>query len=257
MPTAGRLPSDPMQLQFNIAGFNRETLKENGPGFAASAVLHALLLALLLWFIAHPAQVKETVTRVLPVDIVHLGAETESPATEKKSVVPKQASPKPGVSSSLAPAGVSHDVAKPIPEDSFDAKLHALSQLRQPDAKLQPLENSGTDDQTMGASSGTHASYSLRDFVRAQVLRHWNLDYSILGDHRFVVAVRVTMTNHGVITSSEVVDKARMSADATFREIALSARNAVTLSSPIPLPPGSYQPEMTFTLNLDPRDTNR
>jgi hypothetical protein len=88
-------------------------------------------------------------------------------------------------------------------------------------------------------------------------LRHWNLDYSILGDRRFSVAIRVQMTSAGVISSAEIVDKQRYTADAIFHEIALSARNAVTLSSPIPLPPGSYRPTMNFVIDLDPRDTNR
>jgi hypothetical protein len=65
------------------------------------------------------------------------------------------------------------------------------------------------------------------------------------------------MTNRGVITVSEIVDKARYATDPIYHEIALSARNAVTLSSPIPLPPGTYQPVMSFVLNLNPRDTNR
>jgi len=251
-----------MQLGFSdprvfFAGFlNWEKLKENGPGFAISALFHILALLLIVYFISHPAQVTQTVSKVLPVDIVHLGAETESPAPTK-SIVPKQATPKPGVSSSLAPAGVSHDETKPLPQDAFDAKLHALAQLRQPDAKLQPLENTGADDQTSGDAAGSRATYSLRDFVRAQVLRHWNLDYSILGDHRFTVAIRIEMTSHGVIILSEIVDKARYANDPIYREVALSARNAVTLSSPIPLPTGSYQPVMAFVLNLNPRDTNR
>jgi hypothetical protein len=250
-----------MQLSLNTFGatglFDRGNWKKNGPGFAASAAVHALLLLVALYFFIHPAEVTQTVSRVLPVDIVHLGAETESPAAPVKSPVPKAASAPRGEPSSMAPAGVSHDEKKPLPEDAFDAKLHALSQLRQPDAKLKPLDNSGTDDATIGGDVGTHATYSLRDYVRAQVLRHWNLDYSMLGDHRFVVAIRVEMTNHGVITVSEIVDKARYTTDPIYHEIALSARNAVTLSSPIPLPPGTYQPVMSFVLNLNPRDTNR
>ena len=42
--------------------------------------------------------------------------------------------------------------------------------------------------------------------------------------------------------------------DAAFRQIAMSARNAILLASPINLPPGSYAPETTMTLTLNPRD---
>ncbi len=233
-------------------------VRDNGTGLAVSGLLHGLLLLLILYFIRHPAQVSETVSRVLPVDIVHLGSETESPPSPKRALVPQQASAPRGQSSSPAPAGVSHDATKPTPEDAFDAKLRALSQLRVPDAKPQALDNAGSDAQTLSTdATGGHASYSLRDFVRAQVLRHWNLDYSMLGDKRFTVPIRVEMTSKGVITRAEIVDTARYTGDAIYHEISLSARNAVTLSSPIPLPPGNYQPVMDFVINLNPRDTNR
>ncbi len=248
-----------MQLEVSTPAhlFDRDRLKRNAPGFAISALLHLVALALLLFLIRHPSQVAETANHILPVDIVHLGEDTESPAAEHKSIVPKEATPKPGESSSLSPAGTSQDRTKPLPEDAFDAKLHALAQLRQPDAKPQPLENTGSDDQTTGDATGSHASYSLRDFVRAQVLRHWNLDYSVLGDRRFSVPIRIEMTNRGVIATAEIVDKTSYAGDAIYHEIALSARNAVLLSSPIPLPPGNYQAVMNFVLDLNPRDTNR
>lgn len=230
-------------------------LRRDGAGFAVSATLHLLGLLLIIFVLRRP-EVTAGITHVLPVDIVHLGPETEAPASAVKSPVAQQAHPLPGRSASLSPAGISHDEKKPIPEDAFDAKLRALAQLRQPDAKLTPLEGSGAYESTAGDASGGQATYSLRDFVRAQVLRHWNLDYSALGDKHFTIAIRVDMTNHGVIMLSDIVDKGRYASDPIFREIALSARNAVTLSSPIPLPPGSYRPVMRFVLNLDPRDTS-
>jgi hypothetical protein len=39
-----------------------------------------------------------------------------------------------------------------------------------------------------------------------------------------------------------------------FRDIALSARNAVLLSSPVPLPAGNYPEKMDMVLNFNPRD---
>src|SRR5690348_1037106 len=115
-----------MQTGLSTQLFDRESLKRNAPGFAASTMLHLLALALLVFLIRHPSQVTETANRILPVDIVHLGEDTESPAAEHKSIVPKEATPKPGESSSLSPAGVSQDKTKPLPEDAFAAKLHAL-----------------------------------------------------------------------------------------------------------------------------------
>ncbi len=53
------------------------------------------------------------------------------------------------------------------------------------------------------------------------------------------------------------MDRERFTTDAAYHSVALSARNAVLLSSPINLPPGHYKQALNFTLNLDPRDTLR
>jgi hypothetical protein len=227
--------------------------RENATGFALSAVLHGLALVLLLYFIRNPAEVRDTVGRVFPVDLVRLASETEGPRVPEKG--PVQASAPRGEATSPAPARVSPEAKKQVPLDAFDAKLRALAQLRQPDA-VRPLDNQGAESRTAGEDGGI-SGYSLRDYVRAQVLRHWSLDYSVLGERRFSVPIRVEMTARGVIAKAEIVDRARYAVDPVYHEIALSARNAVILSSPIPLPPGHYSPVMNFTLNLDPADTNR
>jgi len=231
--------------------------RENGVGFAASAMLHGLLLALALFLLSHRSDVAATASRVFPVDVVTLSEMTRSPQSAVRATAPKEASAPRGQSASPAPS-VSQDASKPVVEDAFAAKLRAMAMLRQPDAKPAVQNAMGSDDRTFASDApGGGATYSLTDFVRAQVLRHWNLDYSILGEQHFSVAIKVQMTARGVITSAEIVDKARFAGDAIYHEIALSAKNAVTLSSPIPLPPGTYKPVMDFVLNLDPRDTNR
>jgi hypothetical protein len=228
-------------------------LRRDGTGLAVSALFHFLALAVVIVLLRQP-KVSDSISRVLSVDIVQPALDRQ-PSGNHRSPFDNSARPRPGRSASLAPAGISRDEKKPLPEDAFDAKLRALAQLRQPETKPTPLENTGSDAQ--GEGVGTLTGYSLRDFVRAQVLRHWNLDYSLLGERRFSVRIRIKMTSNGVITLSDIVDKPRYAADPVYREIALSARNAVTLSSPIPLPPGQYRAVMSFVLNLDPRDTNR
>ena len=58
----------------------------------------------------------------------------------------------------------------------------------------------------------------------------------------------------GSVTKAEIVDQKRYITDAAYRSIALSARNAVVLSSPLALPSGQNG-VMDLTLDLDPRDT--
>ena len=88
-------------------------------------------------------------------------------------------------------------------------------------------------------------------------MRRWNLDLDLLGSRRIIVALRVTMKANGAISLAEIVDKQRYATDAVYRQIAMSARNAVILSSPIALPPGSYPAITEMTLSLDPRDAAR
>jgi hypothetical protein len=70
------------------------------------------------------------------------------------------------------------------------------------------------------------------------------------------VPIHVKMAKDGVVLKAEIVESSR-SNDPAYREIAVSARNAVTLSSPIALPPGTYQDVMDMVLELNPRDTLR
>ena len=75
--------------------------------------------------------------------------------------------------------------------------------------------------------------------------------FAKLGGRIFVIPIRVVMKRDGTVVSAEVVEKH----DRLYRDIAISARNAVLLSSPILMPPGDFPATMHFTIILDPRDT--
>ncbi len=49
-----------------------------------------------------------------------------------------------------------------------------------------------TQENTSNDAPAGDATYSLRDYVRAQVMRRWNLDLDLLGARRIVVALHVT-----------------------------------------------------------------
>ena len=61
----------------------------------------------------------------------------------------------------------------------------------------------------------------------------------------------------GAVTKAEIAETARFNTDNTYRAIALSARNAVLLSSPFVLPGGPYSDRMVFTLSLNTKDALR
>jgi hypothetical protein len=131
--------------------------------------------------------------------------------------------------------------------DELETKLQALAELRQPDsAQSIPRLLAANGD---GASG--RPGRGLDDLIRAQVERRWNLDLATLGN-----TIRVEMTNAGVVLKAEIVDSARTT-DPAYREVAVSARNAVLLSSPLSLPTGHYQGAMNMVLFLNPRDVLR
>lgn len=237
----------------------RRYLADNGPGLAGSALMHGLVLLLLLLAFRPVAQPKQQeALRSVLVDIVHLGEETTSPAAKQKSAVPAQ-------EASARRAPVAHSPREtvqaraPKPIDDLDNRLNALSKLKAPETSTQALSGPGeqvTDAQS-DATPGGEAAYALRDYVRAQVMRRWNLDLSLLGQRKWVVALHVVMKSSGRITEAEVVDKHRYATDAVFRQIAMSAKNAVLLSSPILLPAGNYPAETEMTIQLNPIDAMR
>jgi hypothetical protein len=257
-------------MQFGIASFPnvgavmgaaKKRARDTGPGFASALFLHGLIVALIILLhmpIGSPP-VKSPL-RIVPVDVVSLGEETASPPAVMKSALPQQkrvptkrqeeASPSP-------PEGVSPNGVKPVPLDNLAAKLRALARLRQPDTAPAVIANSGQSDVTStsdDAAPGDNAAYSVRDFVRQQVVRHWSLDLHVLGARQFRIAIHVVMTRTGRIEKAEIVDMQRYRVDPVFRDVALSARNAVLLSSPVPLPAGNYADVMSMTLNFDPHD---
>ena len=142
------------------------------------------------------------------------------------------------------------------PHDELQLRLEALAKLRQPEAGARS-GTSGRSASSDGTGLGPGNAYSVKDLVRAQVERRWNLDLEGLGARNFVIAIHVVLTRDGIVNKAEIVDQLRFNSDATYRSIALSARNAVLLSSPILLPNGAYDDVIDMVLNLNPRDTLR
>lgn len=235
----------------------RRKVRENGAGLAGSLLLHGSLVLLLFLMVAsHTEQNPQPPLRVIPIDLVRLGERTEAPAGLKSPVPQQRASaqlrPASPVRESISPTG-----KKPAPEDALDEKLRELAQLRAPDTKLKLGLEAGVSNADAGDGSGDRAVYSIRDYVRAIVERHWSLNIAHLSGRVFSIPLHIVMKRDGTILSAEIADTARAKADSTYRDIALSARNAALLSSPIPLPPGDYAAKMSFTLELDPRDVLR
>ena len=225
-----------------------DRLKKNGgPGAALSLLLHGLLLFLVLWYVGHRPSLPDTGPHALPVELVIGGTlgQDSSPAQAAQLQVAK-----PHPESAPVPEGTSPNGTKE-PEDELSAKLRALAQLKTPDAALPNADNSAAPN---GGGGGTgDGNYALKDFIRAQILRRWLPDLSLPGARDMPVLIRVRLLRSGMIDDVAILDQARYHRDKIFRDMALSARDAALLASPIQLPSGRYQKSQTLTIDLDPK----
>lgn len=222
---------------------------------AVSLILHSLAAFLVFFAVARNGiNAPQASTPFVPVDLIQLGAETRSPPAEHKALVPQQQAGRPQQAASPTRAAVSPTGRKPAPVDALDAKLRALSRLKQPDNNLKITAGQGVSNvDAANGPIGDSATYSIRDYVLAQVLRRWTVNFSRTGARHFDIPIRVVMKRDGTIAVAEIVEAGRAKTDVIYRDIAIGARNAVLLSSPIRLPPGDYPKEMHFTLKLDTR----
>jgi hypothetical protein len=220
--------------------------KRDWKGLAGSLLLHGLGLLLALWYVTHRTQVPQAVFKVLPVEIViggAMGSGDTAPAARLQAAPAHH-------ESAPVPEGTNPQ-GKAQPEDELTARLRALAHLEAPPSTLPNADNAAAP----GGSGGGlgEGNYALKDFIRAQILRRWLPDLTIPGARDMPVLVRIRLLSSGVISDVTILDQARMRDDRAFHDMALSARDAALLASPIPLPPGHYEKSQTLTINLDPK----
>jgi hypothetical protein len=146
------------------------------------------------------------------------------------------------------PSGVRPDGVTP-PPDALEARIAEMAQLQAPESALPAPDNDGM----AGRGNGDGGGYALADFVRAQILRLWWRDLTTESARGIPVALTLKMNRQGVISDVRITDQQRFNTDKLFRGMALSARNAAILASPIPLPPGHYDAVMNISITLDPK----
>ena len=230
-------------------------------GLLASLLLHAIALGL-AFVVLKPQLPGVDHLHLVPVTLVTSGGDSSAPRSGS-STAPIKASnitPEKRVANVRRPFHVDV-VPKAAPQDAMEAKLNSLSQLTLPQsgsvAAAPNFAATEPGEGGEGEGEGQLGAYGVRDLVRAQVLRRWSLDLTTLGTRNFNIAIRVQMTNRGEVLKAEVVDLARFRTDPIFHEIALSAKNAVILSSPLTLPEGRYADTFAVTLLLNPRETQQ
>jgi len=216
--------------------------RENRAGLTGSLLLHVFALALWLnWSLIHPVP-PEPPLKAMLVDLVHMPVVAPGP---QGSTI-QEGRPRPAIAPH--PSGVKPQGVTP-PPDALEARIAEMAQLQAPASPLPAADNDGM----AGRGSGDGGGYALADFVRAQILRLWWPDLTTESARGTPVAMTLRMSRQGVITDVRINDQQRFNTDKLFRSMALSARNAAMLASPIPLPPGHYDAVMTIAITLDPK----
>lgn len=196
--------------------------------------------------------------KFFPVELVQLADRTTAPAPRKPDL-PQQQTASLRPQSRIAPRPIPlprleqtpaapEKGAEPVPQppkDKLQSRLESFSRLTIPGDSAVTADGSGSGHGPSG--------YDLKDFIRAQVERKWSLDLDALEDRKATVFIHVVLAANGVIKKAEIVNDRR--SDAAYHSLAISARNAVLLSSPITLPTGTPASALDVVLNLSPRDT--
>jgi len=217
-------------------------IREQWGGIAFSVLLHGVLVLALIWYLAGRPSLEETVFRALPVDLVIGGTMGQGSAAPPA----RMQVTRPQADSAPVQSGTRPDSVR-VPVDPMTARLQALAQIRGADTAL-PSADAGS-----GGAGGGDGNYALKDFIRAQILRRWLPDLGVAGAHNLPVVVEVRLLRSGVIEDVRIVDQVRFHNDGAFRNMALSARNAALLASPIQLPPGRYDRVTVLNIDLDPK----
>jgi hypothetical protein len=213
------------------------------PGWALSLALHLGVALLAVWYLAARPALPPPL-RTLPVELVALAPAPGPPGARP---APRAGAPRPRPAAAPKPEGVKPD-AVAQPEDELSAKLRALAQLSAPDTPL--AVGGGKGD---GGSGRGNGAYALRDFIRAQILRRWLPGLSDAAARAAVVRLRLNVSSGGTISDIVIADQERFRTDAVFHNMALSARNAALLASPIQMPPGNWPKVIALEIDLDPK----
>ena len=236
------------------------------PGVIGSLMLHVAALGLLLYQVGVPP----VLLSVIPVELVQLAEQTATPSPQPDapvqpsagssprlaSVTPPRpaprAQPRPAPAPPVAPPSTPQpapDALPPAPQDALRSQLDALAKLRVPN-------NSGAGAPGSGGPAGA-AGYRVEDLIRAQVQRRWSLRLDELGERELIVTIHLVLEPDGTVAKAEVVDTPRTRGDDVYRSIAISARNAVLLSSPLTLPQGMTEEMRDMTISFNTRDSLR
>ncbi len=232
-------------------------------GLVGSAALHGAAAILLFFALRSLPGAMPPTEIAMVVDLMPLGrsntvsgeANAAVSAPPEAAYSPEPSKPEPVIEAPPSRPAPSAEIKPPKPPLSLDridrlvAALETSHRLAAAKADLaQPMG---------GGGPGGVGVLNVKDLIRAQVERRWELDVRTLGAAEVLVSIHLLLNPDGSVRSADIVDDPRFSSHPSYRAVALSARNAVLLSSPLQLPAGAYDAFKDVTVTFDPKDTSR
>ena len=157
-----------------------------------------------------------------------------------------------GVPSTHKPSrGTAESNAPPAAPD-LQSQLQALALQQQNQA--QTGQKNSAQIAEGGQPSYSATIYRAKDFIRAQIERHWYLDRQAAGAADFNTSLHLELQSDGSVLSAEIIRDSNLAGSAAYRSAASSLRGAALLSSPLVLPKGQYEAVKDIELTFRPKD---
>jgi hypothetical protein len=173
---------------------------------------------------------------------LEIGASLQKAAKASVVGMPGTHKPSRGTAESNAPSAA--------PDLQSQLQALALQQQNQAEAgqKNSPQVAEG------GQPTYSATIYQAKDFIRAQIERHWYLDRQAAGAADFNISLHLELQSDGSVLSAEIVRDSNLAGSAAYRSAASSLRGAALLSSPLVLPEGQYEVVKNIELTFRPKD---
>ncbi len=256
-------------------------------GFAGSVLLHLLVVLLLIFGLPRAGR-PPALDTAIPIDLVSAGAPTQSPPAPDQASLPRAApettslqtaptqlaeAPPPPPKDQPTATGIAPQVdplarivppRKPAPPVvGAGAELKLAHRMPRP-APLPPSADAASagqpsDDVSVGSDPDAKgpAAYNVKDLIRTQIERRWNFDVSAPGAADLTVAIHLVIDPDGTVNRAEILPDPQHASAPGYHDLAISARNATLVSSPLHLPPGALTDMGDMVLVFSPHDVLR
>ena len=237
----------------------RSWWQEQNPQFArglgGSLLLHALIILALIYgrFPSHPPEPSN------PPLVVDLVEDQSQPTIDPSSV----ASPKPLDSVHPGPSAARTATAPKDRSVSLRELFTLVEKAHEPVPVIigapeaantfTPSLDSGQPNGALGQPGNS----KLKDYIRAQVERRWQVALENPTNVAWVISLRLVLEADGSVAKVEVLPDARYSDNQQYLAVAKSARDAALLSSPLRMPIGIAAVPQEIVLDLDSREATR